>query len=182
MTGLDRRAVVLSLIAEMERENSWCGETHVQKCAYFLQEGSRIDLEVEFILYRHGPFSFELRDFLGELRGTSLLGSRSRAPYGASLFVTESGAAYLSRFPKSVRKTRDAIVSVARDFGRRSVSELEVVATAFYVSRLRHSDAQKARADYIHDLKPHISPERALQALNEIEQRFSLSDWQEESR
>lgn len=173
MKEIDRRAVVLSLIKAMEQANSWCGETHVQKCAYFLQEGSGIDLGVEFILYRHGPFSFELREFLGELSGLSLLGARSRAPYGASLFVTESGLAYLSRFPKSVGQTQASIDRIAKDFGGRSVSELEAVATAFYVSRLRPEINDESQAAYIHELKPHISRERAMNALGEIAQRYS---------
>ncbi len=175
MKGLDRRAIVLSLIASMEAENSWCGETHVQKCAYFLQEGSGLDLEVEFILYRHGPFSFELREFLGELSGLSLLGSRSRQPYGASLFVTESGKAYLERFPVSVGSTKDTIGQVAKDFSGRSVSELEVVATALYVTRLRPETSVEAQAAYIHELKPHISPERAMRALDEMARRYSVT-------
>ena len=35
---MQRDAVLLSLMNEMRAKGSWCGETHVQKSAYFLQE------------------------------------------------------------------------------------------------------------------------------------------------
>jgi hypothetical protein len=52
-----RQVVLLSLLETMGARGSWCGETHVQKCTYFLQEALDVPLGLSFVLYKHGPFS-----------------------------------------------------------------------------------------------------------------------------
>ncbi|MCL6557372.1 MAG: hypothetical protein K6U74_00970, partial [Firmicutes bacterium] len=64
LPSLKRKALLLSLVKAMESQGSWCGETHIQKCSYFLQAMLGVPLGFEFILYKHGPFSFDLRDEL----------------------------------------------------------------------------------------------------------------------
>ena len=64
MTRLQRVAVLTKLTEKLHESGSWCGETHLQKAAYFLQELFNVLLVYEFILYKHGPFSFALRDEL----------------------------------------------------------------------------------------------------------------------
>jgi len=39
----------------------------------FLQDLMRVPLELEFILYKHGPFSFDLRSELTSLRADELV-------------------------------------------------------------------------------------------------------------
>ena len=51
MKKLQRDAVLLSLINEMKARGSWCGETHIQKATYFLQELLGVPMNFEFILY-----------------------------------------------------------------------------------------------------------------------------------
>src|SRR5438477_2081289 len=69
-----QRAAVLALLnRKMLERGSWCGETHLQKAMYFLQDLLGVDAGFEFILYRHGPFSFELRDALASLQADGLL-------------------------------------------------------------------------------------------------------------
>ena len=65
--GLDRvrnGVVITRLIETLRERGSWCGETHVQKAAFFLQELMEVPTRFHFILYKHGPFSFDLRDEL----------------------------------------------------------------------------------------------------------------------
>ena len=38
MKRLQSNAVLLSLIDNLQAKGSWCGETHVQKATYFIQE------------------------------------------------------------------------------------------------------------------------------------------------
>src|ERR1035441_4963526 len=68
-----RMAVLTLLDREMLAKGSWCGETHIQKATYFLQELLGVDLGFEFVLYRHGPFSFELRDELSSMQADDIL-------------------------------------------------------------------------------------------------------------
>lgn len=45
MKRLQRDAVILSLIENLRSKGSWCGETHIQKATYFIQELLRVPLE-----------------------------------------------------------------------------------------------------------------------------------------
>jgi len=73
MNRLKRDVVILSLIENLKKKGSWCGETHIQKATYFLQELFDFPLGFEFILYKHGPFSFDLSDKLTAMRADMLL-------------------------------------------------------------------------------------------------------------
>ena len=38
LNEMAKRALLVSLVEKMKNGGSWCGETHVQKCVYFLQQ------------------------------------------------------------------------------------------------------------------------------------------------
>ncbi len=60
MNRLQRAAVLLTLLDALKQRGSWCGETHLQKSVYILQELFGVQLGFTFVLYRHGPYSFDL--------------------------------------------------------------------------------------------------------------------------
>ena len=80
MNKEQERTVMLSLIRSLRENGSWCGETHIQKAAYFLKTVTAVPLKFEFILYKHGPFSFDLRDHLGNLIDGLAVWARPRSP------------------------------------------------------------------------------------------------------
>jgi hypothetical protein len=170
MEGFKRQAVLLALLDAMKEYESWCGETHVQKCAYFLEEGLDVPLELGFILYKHGPFSFELREVLGEMRGNLLIDVESRSPYGASLIVSESGRALKERFPKTIAQHAPPIRFVAERLSQRPVAELERLGTALYVVRECPDASNGARAQRVVEIKPHIQLTQAQAAVQEVDQ------------
>ena len=88
MDRLRNAALLTRLIEGLCGKGDWCGETHVQKTAFFVQELLGVPLEFQFILYKHGPFSFGLRDELTALRADGLLELEPR-PYGAQLVPTK---------------------------------------------------------------------------------------------
>ena len=73
MNRLPQAAIVTRLTGRLRDQGSWCGETHLQKAMYFLQELMEVPTGFEFILYMHGPFSFDLRAELTSLRADGLL-------------------------------------------------------------------------------------------------------------
>src|SRR5258708_22508076 len=97
MSDMQKAVILLSLIEQLHRKGSWCGETHVQKATYFLQELLGVHLGFEFILYKHGPFSFDLSDEITALRADLLLSVQPRDPYGASITPTEESRIFLAR-------------------------------------------------------------------------------------
>lgn len=170
MKRSQRDAVLISQIENMIAKGSWCGETHIQKAAYFLQALLGVPLEFDFILYKHGPFSFDLSDEITALRADALLRYQARPyPYGSSIVPTEEGHSFLDGYPKTLKRYADQISFVADTLGNMGVAELERLATALYVS-LNQSGQSGKRAEQITKLKPHITSEEANLAVQKIDE------------
>ncbi|MDA8161657.1 MAG: hypothetical protein M0022_01945 [Desulfobacteraceae bacterium] len=162
--GLKRKAVLLSLIEAMNREESWCSETHIQKCIYFLQEGFGVPTGYEFILYKHGPFSFELRDELAEMQANDFINIKPQPPYGPSFLLGPLASALKERFPKTLKKYKKSYKYVAENISKGNVSDLEKIATALYIIKEEKIEKMNACARRLNAIKPHISIDDAYDA------------------
>jgi uncharacterized protein YwgA len=170
MNRAQRQVVLLSLIQQLRDNGSWCGETHIQKSAYFLQELLRVPLDLNVIFYKHGPYSFDLSDEITALRADGLLSVQSREPYGPSLLPTESANKLLVHFSRGMDAYGPKVRFVAERLGPKKVAELERLATALYVRLQAPSASSTDMAAEIHRLKPHVSPDEGLEALRTVEQ------------
>jgi hypothetical protein len=158
------------LSRELEKRGSWCGETHIQKATFFLQELLGVDSGFEFILYRHGPFSFELRDELTAMQADNLLQLMARYPgYGPSYHPTEFSDSFLERFPKTAAKYISRVRFVADEFWDKGVAELERLATAFFLAEHEGLNDVERRATRLVEIKPHISLIEARSASVEMD-------------
>ncbi len=178
MTGAlgtgEQQAILVSLLEALKERGSWCGETHVQKCTYFLQEALRVPAGFEFILYKHGPFAFDLRETLGEMRGNLTLSVKPQpAPYGPSLEPGPSAAPLKARYPRTSERYRKQIDFVANSFAKLAVGELERLSTALYVTRSHPGLSKNDRARRLQELKPHIANDAAVDAIEEIDKLLS---------
>jgi hypothetical protein len=167
MERSQRTAVLLSLIAQLQSRGSWCGETHIQKTAYFLQELLGVPLAFDFVLYIHGPVSFDLADEITAMQCDQLLGVVVRDPlFEPRLLPSQTSQNFLARFPLTRQRYEHPIRFVAERLARKNVAELERLATALFVSRMPDAPADPtARALKISQLKPHIQPEQARAAV-----------------
>ncbi len=169
MNRTQRQAILLTLIQQLRDNGSWCGETHIQKSAYFLQELLGVPLELNVIFYKHGPYSFDLGDEVTALRCDLLLSVQSREPYGASLWPTEHAAKLLERVPITLATHDHAIRFVAERLGSKNVAELERLATALYVRKQMPEATHAAQLQEIRKLKPHVTDKDAMAALQAVE-------------
>ena len=166
----ERDALVLALADSLKAAGSWCGETHLQKAVYLLQELTKVPLEFDFILYKHGPFSFDLRDALTAMRADYQLQIRANPiPYGPSLDTTETGQKLQSRFSSVIEAHRKEVAFVAEQLGSKTVTELERLGTALYVYREAGSREREQVARRVNELKPHIPIDVAREAAVGIE-------------
>ncbi|MEW8976761.1 MAG: hypothetical protein AB2385_00020 [Symbiobacterium sp.] len=173
MRRLERAALLATLAEKLIKHGSWCGETHLQKATYFLQEMFGVSLGYEFVLYKHGPFSFELRDELTSLRADGVLELRPRPyPYGPSLYPSESGRKLAARFANLTEQYDREISLVATYFGDKGVAELERLATALYVRKMDPSLSQEQRAKRICALKPHVHFGAAYEAVRSVDELY----------
>jgi len=177
MKRRQREAVVLALADKLKDQESWCGETHLQKAAYFLQELAKVPLGLGFILYKHGPFSFELRDEITAMRADGLIKLQLQPyPYGPSLLTTDNGRRLQKRWPMTLRKYADSIAFVAKQLATKGVAELERLATALYITKKHPGESVESRACRLHELKPHVSISEAQSALQDIDRMIKESE------
>lgn len=176
MKRMAQVAVLLSLVEQLDENHSWCGETHIQKATYLLKEMFGAELEYEFILYKHGPYSFDLSDELGRLRADGFVKVIPHDPYGPNILPGNNWQNLKTKFPKTINKYQKATTFLGSWLGSKRVSDLEKLATAFYVTKEDHVDPSvESRAERITDLKPHISYSEAEAALNEVDAKRNKS-------
>lgn len=170
MDRVRRGAVISFLVEELRSNGSWCGETHVQKATYFLQELLGVPLGCEFVLYKHGPFSFDLRDELTSLRADAILSLELHRPYGPRIASTEQSEYIQKICSKTIGRYHNRISFVAEKLGGKDVVDLERLATALFVSqRSSNESAVEKRALELTRLKPHIKREHAEAAVRELD-------------
>ncbi len=162
----ERRALVCRLVKAMREAGSWTGETHIQKCLYFLQNLMNVPSGYDFILYKHGPYSFELQREMAVMGARFQLDLEPRYPYGPSVILGprgENDLGLVSQYDTSVE-------FIAKELSTEVVTSLERLSTAFLV-QLRYPDlkAQDVALE-INKIKPHIPIPQARESVEEIDE------------
>lgn len=176
MEKLERKAILFKLIEEMNEKGSWSGETHVQKAVYFLQRGCKVPIDYDFILYKYGPFSFELKEDLIEMKIKDFISEILKPPYGPSLTPGGKFEIYRELFLRNVQKYKEQLTFVAENISNYPVDSLEKVSTALYVLKEEKLDDDKKVAARINSLKPHISIREAEDAVKKVRSLFSRQE------
>jgi uncharacterized protein YwgA len=160
---------LLATLEAMRQSGSWCGETHLQKCTYLLRELERIqEIPYQFIMYKHGPYSFDLHDDIGVLEASHLIVREATPPYGSMLRVTPLGRSYMDRVGSDQFIKGKSIESVSDEFSKLSVAELERFASAAYVVSENPGFQEAQLVERLIQLKPHISEELARDSFRRI--------------
>ncbi|MDG6250260.1 hypothetical protein, partial [Methanocalculus sp.] len=176
MKQIQKDGLIFHLISSLKKNGSWCGETHIQKAIYFIQEMMGVPLGFDYTIYKHGPFSFDLSDELRDLRADSLLEWEVRPePYGNSLKLAPMSLEIVKKIPQTISRYGPAISFIAEEFGSKGVKDLEKISTALYVTMNPAENGSYSRAQRIHELKPHISVTEAESALNDIDEMMKKS-------
>jgi len=171
MERLAKAAILTDLAEQLRRKESWCGETHLQKAVHFLQDLLEVPLGFSFVLYKHGPFSFDLREELASMRADGLLEIEpQQEPYGPRLVPTERGRLLRDRYPKTLARFSRRIGFVADRLGDKGASKLERLGTALLMKLRDPETGLDELADKIHAFKPHVSVENARLALQEVDE------------
>lgn len=178
MNRSQRMAVITKLTAQLREEGSWCGETHVQKVIFVAQELLGVPLGFEFILYKHGPFSFDLHDELSSLCADNLLRYQAQSPpYGPKIETLPQAMKLQERFPKTLGRYAAQIDFVCERFADKGVGELERLATALWVTKREKTDGSIGqRAKKLNALKPHVSIEKAKAAIAKMDEVIAAAE------
>jgi uncharacterized protein YwgA len=178
-----RCALVVELAKRLRSRGSWCGETHLQKAIYILQDLSNTNLGYKFVIYKHGPYSFELNNELTAMRAANIVEFQfPREGYGPSIAPTPFGERVYQTHEENI-EGYFAIMNFITDwFATSDVRHLEKVATAYYVTRKNPRDRAIDRAKKLSSLKPHVDIQAAEEAVRivdakrqEAKQQFGAS-------
>ncbi len=165
----ERRVVLLGMISSLREKGSWCGETHIQKATFTLQKITNTPIDYTFVLYKHGAFSFDLRDELTDMRADQLITlAMNPAPYGPSLVVSDYGKTYLEKSHDSIRKYDPDIKFITDNLGNKGVTELERISTALYVCKEEAVSDPDICAIRVNELKPHVPFDSAKSAALDV--------------
>ena len=163
MNEIDRGVLLCHLVAAMGRAKSWAGETHMQKSVMFLQKLLDVPLGYQFVLYKHGPFSFDLRSELAVMRARLQLDVEPHLGYGPSFTLGRWG----ERAIWQPTNYDHEIEFVANRISPKDTRLLEQLSTAFFLTDKYPRQTSGQIAQEINRLKPHISIEQATQAIED---------------
>jgi len=170
MERLKKLAVILELADKLRQKGSWCGETHLQKTVYFLQEMAKTPTGYDYILYKHGPFSFDFRDEINSMLSDRMMKLTPQPyPFGPSLETTEASKVFRSKFKVTLKKYGPSIDYLADKLADKGVASFERLSTALYVTLNKPDADQTTRANTIVELKPHVSFDKAIEAVREFD-------------
>jgi len=170
MNKLKRYAILVIVIEKLKEKGSWCGETHIQKTVYFLERLFEDKLNYQFILYKYGPFSFDLHDDLGIMESLGVISVIPTPPYGSQIAPGKLAKKIKELFPKTLTRIKEKVEFITSKLGSKVVAELETLATSLYVEDKLPKASDPEKAQEICRLKPHVSFREALQGLKEVKQ------------
>ena len=171
MDRLRRAALLTRLIEKLRERDNWCGETHIQKATFFAQELMRVPLGFEFILYKHGAFSFDLRDDLSGMRADGLIEFELRRP-GPRIVPTQRKDHIQRCYQKTLNTYEERMRLVADWLGTKKTAELERLSTALLVrQRVGANVPAVDRAERMVTLKPHVTRDLARAAVEEVDHK-----------
>jgi uncharacterized protein YwgA len=168
MDNYQRYSIILRVIDKLRIKESWCGETHIQKAIYFLQEVTEVNTGYDFILYKHGPYSFDLSDELRSMRADKYLDLEPTPPYGGCFTAEKRGTYLKENYMDHINQFENQIDFVADTIGNLRVVDLEKLSTALYITKEKQNLSVQARANYMNRLKPHISIGEARDFIQRI--------------
>lgn len=168
MTSSKDIVLIGGVIRELRKAGSWTGETHIQKTSYVAQVCRGVPLEAEFVLYKHGPYSFDLNKSLSHMRFRSVAAISPNPGYGPSFELNEdlwtAIDKALGKFFRSYEKTVQEVCGL---LAKKNVAELERLATAVFVATNFAEISPIDMTNKLVELKPHISREEAAAAFAE---------------
>jgi hypothetical protein len=174
-----RCALVVYLTKKLKAKGSWCGETHLQKALFILQDLSKSNFSYKFVIYKHGPYSFDLNNELAAMRASNIIEFQfPKEGYGPSIAPTEFGEKVLDVNCENVRSFFTPVDFIADWFSSRDVRYLEKVATAYFITAKNPRVPTSERAKKLHSLKPHVDIAAAEEALSIVDaKRMLASGW-----
>lgn len=173
----DKQAVILQLVLKLREHDNWCGKTVVQKAAYFVDILSGHRLGFDFVLYKHGPYSFDLADTMGVMNSLEYIKFEVAHPqYGPRIKpLDDARDILLKKYGALAEKLEREIDFVTNKLADCGIAAVERLSTALYFTRQERVEGTEAKILKIREVKPHISEAEAANAVTQVDK--ILEEW-----
>jgi hypothetical protein len=144
----------------------------VQKAIYIVQQIAKAKLGYKFVLYKHGPYSFDLRDELTAMKASDIVEfTFPQEGYGPSIKPTKFGERVYEINEQEIGRYAKISDFVATWFGSKDVRYLERVATAYFITSKHLRESIPSRAKRLTLLKPHVDLPAAEEAIRIVDEK-----------
>jgi uncharacterized protein YwgA len=163
--------LVLEMIAQSNHVGGWCGDSYIQKVSYIAKAVLNMPLSVPFVLYKRGPYSFELKSLLLEMRASRLVMLVPDGHYGPSFVIIDN--ILTQRLRTNVSQYSASVARLVKDLSRKSIADLEAFSTAimFWGSQQNNPDKY---VDELNRLLPSLSRSDAAATVEEAHEFLKL--------
>ncbi|MGC2141000.1 MAG: hypothetical protein WA620_05390, partial [Methylovirgula sp.] len=171
-----RSALMVHVAKQLRSRGSWCGETHLQKATYILQDLSKKNFGYKFIIYKHGPYSFELNSDLTAMRAANIFEFQfPKEGYGPSIAPTSFGERVFVLNEENIREYFPIVNFLTDWFAASDVKYLEKITSAYYITKRNPRDPAIERAKKLSALKPHVDFKAAEEAVRIVDAKRELA-------
>ena len=160
MSEMNGYAIVLRAVRGLNAAKSWTGKTHVIKSLYIAS--TKADLPFEFVLFKHGPYSFDANDAIESMSAIGVLEMMATPPYGVRLKPGRTATSVRTEIEPQIV---DAIDSAIRLVGESDVKALEAIATSVWVHEKKHVNSENEWQQEVQNLKPHLDKDLIADAI-----------------
>ncbi len=168
LSNIEKWVVIGELVRGLREHQGWAGETQLQKTLFFLQELLQVPMGYDFMLYKHGPYDFDLHDELGGMLTNSVLALEHRPPYGPRFKVGDIGEGLIHQRKDDIISYIQHIEFIAETLSNKDIRDLERLGTALLLKKEFPDLDQTTLASKIVELKPHVPHNMALSAVQEV--------------
>jgi uncharacterized protein len=173
-----RQAIIVELV---KRLPSKLGRTGVMKLIYFLQALKDVRFGYSFRLYNYGPYDGQV---LEDLRLAEANKAITATPFGWPggsgyiISLGEQADAISKQYRSDVSKFDEALDWVAKEFGTRAASDLELASTIVFADKDTKAKGQTIDTDglvkKVHEIKPHHDAKKIRAEIEELKGRKLL--------
>lgn len=154
----DKHFYILTAVECLRKAGSWTGKTHVQKALALTSCLPGSSLPFDFVLYKHGPYSFDLDQELEEMMSYDALQMIPQGQYGPSLKPGQGSGFPTAFHSADVADTTLKMIEQTAEFvGASTVIELESLATATWIRTRENVKEDSSVFARLRELKPHLA-------------------------
>jgi hypothetical protein len=158
-----KHAFIIATVGALQDHEGWSGRTQLQKSLFLLKALTDVDVPFQYVLYKHGPYSFDLEEELVQVRSYAAVRVNPIPAYGVTLELDKNADYVRRKAPLNAVELQE-IGRICAFAAPKNVTALERIATAVWVRRQEGITEPYAVSQRVHVLKPHVSVEEAAAA------------------